>query len=109
MYLTGPLLVEFSIHSIRSRFVPEVSEQPVTAVDDSSNPVAGVESTSCGNHVTTPWRVFALSMRSSVLGVLRTTTLKVLASTTEISPISEIEIVASIRVNPLSRAAWARR
>ena len=48
-------------------------------------------------------------MRSSVLGVLRTTTLKVLASTTEISPTSEIEIVASIRVNPLSTAARARR
>lgn len=109
MYLIGPPLLALSVHSIRSRFVPGLAEQPVTAVDDSSNPVAGVESTSCGNQVTTPWRVFALSMRSSVLGVLRTTTLKVLASTTEIRPTSEIEIVASMRVKPLSVAARARR
>ena len=57
---------------------------------------------SCGNHVTTPCKVWALSVRSPTPGVVRRTTEKVPAMTGISTPISAMLINSSTNVKPSS-------
>jgi len=92
----------FSVHWRSSRFVPSLLVQPLGDVLVVVNPVGGVESTSCGSHVTRPCRVRATSVRSSEIGFVRMVTTMVDATTVAMTPISVIDTSSSTRVKPRS-------